>query len=132
MLKWFKRWRYSRYSYLIPKDRHDFDVWAYNILDAFDLELTRENADLIYSMTFRLDFKIVEIIPKYYFDSIHRLQINQMIHSHAQEMIKEKEQEEKDEAKLSLLKQSPSYDKIVEQKEDVIKKEAVTSKSETK
>lgn len=118
MTKWFRKYWWSKHTVLIPKNKDDFEKFASKVLQTFDLEDSKQNRDLMASMTFRLDFKYCEIVPKYYFDSIHRLEANQMLFDWAQAMKKEEEEKKKalakdeeakkkvDEVKMSLLKQS--------------------------
>lgn len=109
MIKLIRRWWWSRFAVEIPHVREDFEKFASRVLTTFGLEDSLQNHELMASMTFRLDFKHVKIVPKFYFDSIHRLRVNEMLYTWAAEM-KERAKEEKkdekiDEAKLSLLKQ---------------------------
>lgn len=107
MLKFLKRWRYNHFLFLIPKDKDKFDEFASDILKTYDLEDTQENRDLIYSTTFRLEFKHSMVLPRFYFDTIHRLKVNDMIHEYVK-VLKDKEKaKEKDNVTLSILKQSP-------------------------
>lgn len=125
MTKWFRKYWWSKHTVLIPKNKDDFEKFASKVLQTFDLEDSKQNRDLMASMTFRLDFKYCEIVPKYYFDSIHRLEANQMLFDWAQAMKKEEEEKKKalakdeeakkkvDEVKMSLLKQSEPEQKEV-------------------
>lgn len=117
MLKKLRRYWWSKHTVLIPKNREEFEAFASKVLDTFDLEDSKKNRDLMASMTFRLDFKYCEIVPKFYFDSIHRLEANEMLYAWAKEMKEAEDAEKKkkiDETKMSLLKQSETEEEAPE------------------